>query len=42
MKSQTANIAGYAYGKKEVAKSPVTLEEIEQLKKTVRSAGAHT
>lgn len=30
-----ANIAGYDYGKTSVAKSPVSLEELEQLKQTV-------
>jgi len=35
MSKQETKIAGYTYGTKEVAKSPVSLEELEQLKQTV-------
>jgi hypothetical protein len=35
MNARANNIAGYDYGKASVAKSPVSLEELEQLKQTV-------
>ena len=35
MSKQETKIAGYTYGTKEVAKSPVSLEELEELKQTV-------
>jgi hypothetical protein len=34
MDNKTDQIAGYSYGAKEVANSPVSLEELEQLKQT--------
>ncbi len=41
MSNQETKIAGYTYGTKEVAKSPVSLEELEELKQTVtRTDGA--
>ena len=36
--SPEANIAGYDYGKPDIAKSPVSLEELERLKQTVTLA----
>ena len=38
MDNETDEIAGYSYGAKEVANSPVSLEELEQLKQTVTLA----
>ena len=35
MDNKTDQIGGYSYGAKEVANSPVSLEELEQLKQTV-------
>ena len=35
MSKQETKIAGYTYGTKEVAKSPVSLDELEELKQTV-------
>lgn len=35
MSNQLADIVGYTYGTKEVTKSPVSMEELEQLKQTV-------
>src|SRR5881275_1807365 len=34
MKTETTNIAGYEYGAEHLAHSPVSLEELEQLKQT--------
>jgi len=39
MSKRETKIAGYTYGTKEVAKSPVSLEEFEQLKQTVTLTG---
>ncbi len=38
MNNQTNNIAGYTYGTGEIATSPVSLDELEQLKQTVTLA----